>query len=304
VSKWLKIAGISLVILLVVAFIALAIIANDQATALVRHPLEKRDHIDESPHDYGMNFESLTLTTGDGLKLAAWYVPSQNGAAIIMQHGYKSDREEMLEEAAMLAKHGYGIMLVDLRAHGLSEGDLITFGRLETQDVDAAYTYLLTRPDVDAERIGALGNSMGAVTLLLYAAQNPQIKAVVSDSAFSSLEDEIGKGVEVMTGLPAFPFAPMIRFFAEQQAGFGASEVAAVEHIDEISPRPVLILQGGADSLVPTDSGQKLYDAAGEPRELWFDPELDHVQFSAKRAEEYEARVVAFFDRYLLGKGE
>ena len=303
-SKWLKVAGISLAVVLVVGFVALAVIANDQATALVHHPLEKRDHIDESPHDYGMNFESLTLTTEDGLHLAAWYVPSKNGAAIIVQHGYKSDREEMLDEAAMLAKHGYGVILVDLRAHGLSEGDEITFGVLETRDADAAYEYLLTRPDVDPERIGALGNSMGAVTLLLYAAQNPQIKAVVSDSAFSSLEDEIGKGVEVMTGLPAFPFAPMIRFFAERQAGFSASEVAAVEHIDEISPRPVFILQGGADALIPTDSGQKLYDAAGEPRELWFDPELDHVEFSTKRAEEYEARVVAFFDRHLLGKGK
>jgi len=304
VSKWLKVAGISLAVVLVVGFAALAVIANDQATALVHHPLEKRDPIDESPHDYGMNFESLTLTTEDGLHLAAWYVPSKNGAAIIVQHGYKSDREEMLDEAAMLAKHGYGVILVDLRAHGLSEGDEITFGVLETRDADAAYEYLLTRPDVDPERIGALGNSMGAVTLLLYAAQNPQIKAVVSDSAFSSLQDEIAKGVQRVTGLPAFPFAPMIQFFAERQTGFSASEVAAVEHIDEISPRPVFILQGGADALIPTDSGQKLYDAAGEPRELWFDPELDHVQFSTRRAEEYEARVVAFFDRHLLGKGK
>ena len=303
-SKWLKVAGISLAVVLVVGFAALAVIANDQATALVHHPLEKRDPIDESPHDYGMNFESLTLMAEDGLHLAAWYVPSRNGAAIIVQHGYKSDREEMLDEAAMLAKHGYGVILVDLRAHGLSEGDQITFGVLETRDVDAAYEYLLTRSDVDPERIGALGNSMGAVTVLLYAAQNPKIKAVVSDSAFSSLQDEIAKGVQRVTGLPAFPFAPMIQFFAERQTGFSASEVAAAEHIGEISPRPVFILQGGADSLVPTDSGQKLYDAAGEPRELWFDPELDHVQFSTKRAEEYEARVVAFFDRHLLGKGK
>ena len=303
-SKWLKVAGISLAVVLVVGFMALALIADDQAARLIHHPLEKRDPIDESPHDYGVDFESLTLTSADGLRLAAWYVPSKNGAAIIVQHGYKSDREEMLDEAAMLAKHGYGILLVDLRAHGLSEGDLITFGRLETQDVDAAYQYLLTRSDVDPERIGALGNSMGAVTVLLYAAQNPAIKAVVSDSAFSSLQDEVAQGVQRVTGLPAFPFAPMIQFFAERQAGFSASEVAAVEHIDEISPRPVLILQGGADSLIPADSGQNLYDAAGEPRELWFDPQLDHVQFSTKRAEEYEARVVAFFDRHLLGKGK
>ncbi len=301
-KKWLKIAGAAFVALLLVACGALAVVSNSQATSLIRHPVEKRDAIDESPFEYGMDFQTVELTTEDGLKLAAWYIPSKNGAAIIVQHGYKSDREEMLDEAAMLSRHGYGAILVDLRAHGLSDGDLITFGRLEVRDVDAAYQYLLTRPDVDPERIGALGNSMGAVTLLLYAAQNPEIKAVVSDSAFASLQDEVANGVERMTGLPAFPFAPLIQFFAEQQAGFSAREVAAVEHIDEISPRPVFILQGGADQTVSPDSGQRLYDAAGEPRELWFDPQLDHVQFSTKRAEEYETRVAAFFDKYLLGK--
>jgi len=96
----------------------------------------------------------------------------------------------------------------------------------------------------------------------------------------------------------------MIRFFAEREAGFNAGEVAAIAHIGEISSRPVFLLQGGADTTVPPNSGQKLYDAAGEPRELWFDPKLGHVEFDTKRADEYEARVVAFFDRYLLGKGQ
>lgn len=302
-KRWLKVLGVGIVVLLGMASVALLIVSSDQASSLIHHPVEKRDTIDESPFEYGMDFQTVELTTEDGLKLAAWYVPSKNDAAIIVQHGYKSDREEMLDEAAMLSRHGYGVILVDLRAHGLSDGDLITFGRLEVRDVDAAYRYLLTRPEVDPERIGALGNSMGAVAVLLYAAQNPEIKAVVSDSAFASLQDEVANGVERFTGLPAFPFAPLIQFFAEQQAGFSASEVAAVEHIDEISPRPVFILQGGADQTVSPDSGQKLYDAAGEPRELWFDPQLDHVQFSTERAEEYETRVVAFFDKYLLEKG-
>jgi fermentation-respiration switch protein FrsA (DUF1100 family) len=304
VKKWPKITGVAVIVLLLIACGALAVVSSNQATALVHHPVEKRDAIDESPFEYGMDFQTVELTTADGLRLAAWYIPSKNGAAIIVQHGYKSDREEMLDEAAMLSRHGYGAILIDLRAHGLSGGDLITFGRLEVRDVDAAYRYLLTRPEVDPERIGALGNSMGAVTLLLYAAQNPDIKTVVSDSAFASLQDEVAAGVERMTGLPAFPFAPLIQFFAEQQAGFSAREVAAVEHIGEISPRPVFILQGGADQTVSPDSGQRLYDAAGEPRELWFDPQLDHVQFSTERAGEYERRVVAFFDKYLLGQDQ
>ncbi len=78
--------------------------------------------------------------------------------------------------------------------------------------------------------------------------------------------------------------------------------MAPINHIAEISPRPVFLMQGGSDTTIPTDSGQRLYDAAREPKELWFDPELGHVQFDAKRPEEYERRVIEFFDKYLLSK--
>ena len=72
--------------------------------------------------------------------------------------------------------------------------------------------------------------------------------------------------------------------------------------IHSISPRSVFLLQGGRDTTVPPDSGQRLYDAAGEPIQLWFDPKLEHCEFWWARPKEYERRVVAFFDQYLLGK--
>jgi fermentation-respiration switch protein FrsA (DUF1100 family) len=256
----------------------------------------------ETPADYNLSYEDVTLTTGDGLKLAAWYVPSQNGAAVLALHGYHSTRDEMLNEAKLLADHGYGVLILEARAHGYSEGDLITFGLKETLDARAGLDYVLARPEVDPERIGALGNSQGAVTLLLAAAQYPEIKAYVGNSPYASLQDEIATGVKAFTGLDPFPFAPLIQFFAEREAGFTAEAVAPVNHIAEISPRPVFLMQGGSDATIPTDSGQRLYDAADEPKELWFDPELGHVQFDTKRPEEYERRVIEFFDEYLLGQ--
>jgi fermentation-respiration switch protein FrsA (DUF1100 family) len=218
------------------------------------------------------------------------------------QHGYKSDRTELLQEAEMFHRHGYGVLITSIRTHDLSEGDVIAFGARETQDLEAWYQHLLTHEDVDPSKIGILGESMGGSLAIQYAAQNEHIGAVATHSAFSSLDDTVSIAVHHYTGLPRFPFAPMILFWAEQEVGFDASDINACLCIKDIAPRPVLILQGGADDHISVSSGEWLYEAAGEPKELWFEPEAGHTGFDDMVPEEYERRVVAFFDRYLLGE--
>lgn len=218
------------------------------------------------------------------------------------QHGYKGSRMGMLEEAEILYRHGYGVLVTSVRAHDMSEGELITFGYYEMQDLEAWFQYLLTRPEVDPERIGILGNSMGASMAIQYAAQNAQIKAVVAQSAFSSLDDTVSTSVEAFTGLPAFPFGPLIVFWAELELGADSSLIDAKEWIGQLSPRPVLLLHGGKDGAIDKDSADRLFQAAGEPKELWYEPELGHAEFDTTLPEEFERRVVGFFDRYLLGE--
>jgi len=256
-----------------------------------------------SPSDYGIeDFRSLTLRCDDDVRLSGWYIPSRNRAAVILLHGYPGSRQQNLRRAEWLAGRGYGVLLLDQRGQGMSEGDVFTFGKHEVRDVEAAHRYLAGQPDVDAGRIGSWGVSMGGVLALLHAARNQEIKAVLSESAFWSLEATIAGAVELSTGLPAFPFAALIRWFAERSGGFSASDVVPAAVIRSISPRPVLILQGGRDGVVPPDSGRRLYEAAGDPRELWFEPDLGHTHFIDARPKEYERRAVAFFDRYLLGQ--
>jgi fermentation-respiration switch protein FrsA (DUF1100 family) len=219
-----------------------------------------------------------------------------------MQHGYKSTRKELLNEAEMMYQHGYGILLTSVRAHDQSEGELITFGMYEGNDMDAWYHYLLTREDIDPNKIGILGNSYGGMLAIQYASRNQNIKAVVANSAFSSLSDTVSTSVAYFTDLPAFPFVPLLVFWAERETGFKAEDVDATKWIAQISPRPVFLMQGGKDVVISADSGQRLYDAAGEPKELWYDPELGHVGFDKERAVEYEKRVSEFFDMYLLNQ--
>ena len=275
---------------------------RSEAYNLLHSPVTTRELPDETPVDYNLPFEDVTITNPEGMKLVGWFIPSENGAVIIMQHGYKSTRSELLNEAEMMHRHGYGVLVTSIRAHDYSEGELITLGVYEVNDMEAWYQYLLTRDDIDPHKIGILGNSYGGMLSIQFAAQNKNIKAVVTNCAFSSMTDTVATSVKHFTGLPEFPFVPLIVFWAEQQTGIKIEEIDATKWIPLISPRPVFLMQGGADTVISPSSGQALYNAAGEPKELWFDPELGHVEFDKEHAEEYEARVTAFFDLYLLNQ--
>jgi pimeloyl-ACP methyl ester carboxylesterase len=271
-----------------------------EAHRLLTNPMATRRLPSERPIDYGMVYDEVAARTADGLSLAGWFVPPDNGALILLQHGYKSARGEMLNEAAMLHRHGYGVLITSLRTHDLSDGDLITFGRQEMQDLAAWYALARTLEGVNPERIGLIGNSLGGTLAIEFAAREPGIKAVAANSAFSSLADTVETSVRFFTGLPPFPFAPLITFWAEREGGFTRDDVDATKWIGRISPRPVLLMQGGRDVVISVGSGQRLYDAAGMPKELWFDPAVSHAQFDNQRAAEYERRVVTMFDRYLV----
>jgi len=115
----------------------------------------------ESPARYGLSYEDVSLHARDGVMLSAWYVRSANRAAVVVLHGSGSTRTDVLAQAAVLARHGYGVLLPDARGHGRSQGHAMEFGWYGNRDVDAAVTYLALRPDVDPARIGVLGESMG-----------------------------------------------------------------------------------------------------------------------------------------------
>ena len=304
-KKWHKLTLFAVAQVILLACIGLAWVANLFADIVIHNPVSGRTQArrpaalrDESQL---IGLADITLTARDGLRLAAWYFPSQNRAAIILLHGYKANRSTMLPIAAMLIRHGYGVIIPDFRGHGESEGELITFGHNEVRDVEAAHQYLLTRSEVDPERIGLLGNSMGSATALLYAAENPAIKAVVAQSPYATLDDMVRANVRRLN-LPTFPLAPMMIFFIERKFGFPVDTLAPIRRIGQISPRPVLILMGGKDTWVNPEGGRQLYAAVGEPRELWFEPELGHLEFHEKRAAEFEERIAVFFDKHLPDK--
>ena len=129
-----------------------------------------------APADVGRAYASVSLTAADGVRLAAWYVPSRNRAAIVAFPG----RSGPVAQARLLARHGYGALLLDRRGEGASEGDINLYGWNGEADVRAAVEYLRRRPDVDPDRIGGLGLSVGGELLLQAAAHDRGLRAVVS----------------------------------------------------------------------------------------------------------------------------
>lgn len=304
-NKWLKIGLIVVVVLLVILFAGLALVTRSLAIDIITLPPEERPPLVERPEDYGMVSEEVAVTTADGLALYGWYIPGQNGATVMVQHGSPGGRQDGLFEAELLNRHGYNVLMGSYRAHDESDGELITFGYHELKDMAAWHQYLETRDDVDPAAIGLFGESMGGGTSILYVAQNEDIKALATASAFALTQATVENFIDYELDLPDWItpiLARLIVFWAEREAGMKTEVLDTEAVIDQISPRPVLIIQGGNEDKISPDSGQRLYDAAGEPKELWFVPEAGHVNFEKFRPEEYEQRLLAFYDQYLLGQ--
>ena len=240
----------------------------------------------------GIEFQDIELITEDGVTLSAWYTPPKNGAIILVAHGYGDKRAEVFH--MLFASHGYGVIAWDSRAHGKSGGDFSSLGYYETLDAKAALDFALVQPGV--EHVGAWGGSMGAVTMLRATAQYPQIEALIADSPFVNLKEEMDLRV------PVPMMRSLIHFFAEQETGISPDMVNPLEDIGSISPRPVFIIQGMGDGMVPLDSAERLYDAAGEPRQLWVEDDVPHLNMYAYYKERYTKRTIKFFDQYLLEK--
>jgi fermentation-respiration switch protein FrsA (DUF1100 family) len=240
----------------------------------------------------GIDYQDIELVTEDGVRLSAWYTPPENGAVILVAHGYGDRRAE--DFYALFASHGYGVVAWDFRAHGKSGGDFTSLGYYEILDVKAALDFALAQPEV--ERVGAWGGSMGAVTMIRAAAQYPQIEVLIADSPFVTLKEELDLRVPIPV------IRSLILFFAEQEAGISVNDVRPLDDIALISPRPVFIIQGMGDKMVPLNSAQRLYDAAGDPRLLWLEDDVPHLNMYAHYRTEYVRRTIDFFDEFLLSE--
>lgn len=253
--------------------------------------------------------ERVEFASRDGMPLGGWFVPGPPSQpapwpCILLVYGYGGCKEQMAGYAQMLHQAGFATFLFDMHGSGTRKGDPVSFGYAERWDLMDAAKYVTSRPDVDKERIGVLGVSMGAATALLASADDPSIKAVVSDSSFADLVEMVKPGLKAFLGLPSFPFAPLIVRYAEAMLGMKTSEVKPEEAASRLGERPLMVIHGLDDELIHVASAHRIYNAASGPKEMWLVPNCTHAQAPVVATEEYQRRVNAFFTRWLGAERE
>lgn len=287
-SRRVKIAAAAIVAVLAL-LVLLSVVVVYQMVYPAKQPITK------TPADYGLPYQSFEVTAEDGIVIRGWFLPNPSSKdVIIVCHGYVQNKSFMLEGAKALYEAGYNVVLFDFRGQGESDYSPITFGYKEKYDVFAVVEYVLSKEELSGGDVGIYGHSMGGATAIIAAAQTPAIEAVVTDGAYSRLTD----------AKPAIPLAPvltpMVFFFGGVMVGTSAWEIVPADYVGKISPRPILIIHGDADTLIPVEDAYELYQRAGKPKELWIIPGADHDTTGyLESSPQYWGKVVSFFKENL-----
>jgi len=247
-----------------------------------------------TPADLGLSYRDVEFVTADGVTLSGWYVPSTNGAAVVLMHGSGSTRSDVLDQAEVVAEHGFGVLLFDARGHGRSGGRAMDFGWYGDADTSAAVSFLQAQSDVDDERIVAIGMSMGGEQAIGAAAADPRIRAVIAEGATNRVAGDKGWLSE------EFGWRGAIQERIEWLT-YGIADVLTAadppitlrDAVATAAPRPVLLIVGGA---IENERLAGAYIQGGSPAtvEVWVVPDTGHTAALDTHPVEWEQRVIAF----------
>jgi fermentation-respiration switch protein FrsA (DUF1100 family) len=243
-------------------------------------------------------FEAVSFSAGDGLRLSGWWLPQERARGVVIGcHGHGGRKDDMLGIGTNLWKAGYSVLVFDFRGRGESDPWPQTLVSREVDDLRAAVAFARGREP--GRRVGVVGFSMGAAVSLLAAAEDPGIAAVVADSAFTSGRDVVAHGVRSVLRIPPEILVLAADEVVRRRHGYRFSHARPIDVIGQIAPRPVLIVHGEGDTTVPVEHAHRLFAAAGEPRELWVVPGVEHCGGYFLDRPAYCRRVTAFFEQYL-----
>ncbi len=290
-GRWKLRAGLAVAFALA---LALTIIYGRTVAVALRDLHPRRAPVDRALEPR-LGVRPVAFPSADGVDLRGWYRPPGNGAVVLLVHGQGGSRQQMADQAEVLVRHGFGVLLFDLRAHGESGGDLATSGDRERRDVEGALAFLRARPEVERGRIGAVGFSNGAIAVAEVAARDPGILAVVLEAAPPSAEEDVWADYPKDR-----PLERSVGVLVHRLSGVDVGSVRPIDRLCAIAPRPILLVYGELDPGFPPATARRMRDAACGPRELWLVPGVGHGGYPARHPEEFERRLVGFLRAALL----
>jgi fermentation-respiration switch protein FrsA (DUF1100 family) len=251
----------------------------------------------KTPGDFGYGWEDVTLQARAGGSFRGYFIPGTNGAAIIIPPPYSGGRGNRLQEGDVLARHGYAVFSFESRrCAGMGS---LSLGYEETAEVQDALDYLRGRNDVDPDRIGILGFSSAGATSVMAGARFPEIRAVVAEGGYGDFAEGaigLGTGGTILETIFKASMAISYRIIS----GMDINKLSPEDMIGSIAPRPVLLIYGSRERSLA--GARRQLTAAGENAELWVVEGAGHGDYLTIAPEEYEQRVVTFFDKALFGE--
>ena len=262
-----------------------------RAAFFFAHPYRQFDWMPET----NLSFREITFKSRDGLTLFGRFLAGRNHATILLLHPLGNSNNSMLIYAEFLANAGYGVFMIDLRAHGSSDGDTSTYGLREADDVAGAVDYLLHRLDVNGQKIGALGISLGAQAALRGALKTDCIRALVLDGLGPMTLSDHGGRPQSLRRWINYPFNWI--YYHAYEFMIGGRDASVRDVIGKLAPRPIFLIASGEKDIY---FNRLFYQSANDPKELWELPQGEHGAAILADSHTYMGRVIEFFNRALL----
>ena len=240
--------------------------------------------------------ESVEIPSQQGVTVHGWLARGKpGGGVLLLVHSMRSNRMEMLSRARFLKDQGYSVLFIDLQAHGETAGDHITFGLREAENVEASVAFL--RKSFPAERMGAIGASLGAAAIVL-AQQNLKLDAVILESLHPTLEEAVDNRLKLHFGDHGSILLPLMLWQLSFYLDVSLDALSPIARINNLNT-PVLFISGTHDVHTTQPETERLYAAARFPKELWIVPGAQHFNMHSYAGREYEQRVSDFLSYYL-----
>ena len=255
----------------------------------------------------GYNYENIEFSNNDGLRLKGWFILSKNNPenrTLILLHGWHRNRERNIHHAKLLVENGFHVVIFDQRSHGESDTGIITFGKGEAQDLLACVDFLKTKSNVNLDKLGALGFSLGSGGLVYAAASSntPIFKAIVLEGAYANsydtglfmLQNKVGRIFAYLIGIFFFTAGTKLMTLGR----FHHSK--PYQYIGKIKETPIMVIRGENDYMVPKYSSEKLINAIRtQNKTIWINSYGNHTDSFIKYPNEYKERVLRFLNENL-----